>query len=78
MNFQEATAMIKSSFDAKQEVYGEFSTELAEAHKLLASIELSKGNINKAVREYKKVGTSPISFYVFVDNRYQFMIIKHF
>ncbi len=55
--FQEGIEMLKSALEAKQEVYGEYSAEVAETLKLIGSVYLSQEETNKAVKTLKKVTT---------------------
>ncbi len=50
--------MLKSALEAKQEVYGEYSAEVAETLKLIGSVYLSQEETNKAVKTLKKVNSS--------------------
>jgi hypothetical protein len=47
--------MLRSSLPLKNDVYGEYSENVADTHKLIASVHLAQGNIEKALRAYKKV-----------------------
>ncbi|XP_053390845.1 tetratricopeptide repeat protein 23-like [Mercenaria mercenaria] len=50
----DALEMLRSSLPLKNEVYGEYSENVADTHKLIASVHLAQGNIEKALRAYKK------------------------
>ena len=47
--------ILKSSINPKSEVFGDYSEEVSDTYKLMASIHLSTGEIEKALRSYKKV-----------------------
>ena len=47
--------MLKSSISLKNEAYGDYSEQVSDTYKLMASIHLAQGNIEKALRCYKKV-----------------------
>ena len=55
--FQEALEMLRSSLPLKNEAYGEYSENVSDTHKLIASIHLAQGTIEKSLRSYKKVGS---------------------
>lgn len=50
----EALDILKSSLPLKMEVFGDYSESVSDTHKLIASIHLAQGNIEKALRSYKK------------------------
>ncbi|XP_052785685.1 tetratricopeptide repeat protein 23-like [Mya arenaria] len=50
----EAMDILKSSIPLKNEVYGDYSENVADTHKLMASIHLAQGSIEKALRCYKR------------------------
>lgn len=50
----DALEMLKSSLPLKNEVYGDYSENVADTHKLIASVYLAQGNIEKSLRSYKK------------------------
>lgn len=47
--------ILMSSLPAKIECFGDYSESVSENYKLMGSINLSEGNIEKALRAYKKV-----------------------
>lgn len=47
--------MLRSSLPLKNEAFGDYSENVADTHKLIASIHLAQGNIEKSLRSYKKV-----------------------
>ena len=47
--------MLKSSISLKNETYGDYSEQVSDTYKLMGSIHLAEGNIEKALRCYKKV-----------------------
>jgi len=49
--------MLRSSLPLKNEAYGEYSENVSDTHKLIASIHLAQGTIEKSLRSYKKVGS---------------------
>ncbi|ESO90959.1 hypothetical protein LOTGIDRAFT_233473 [Lottia gigantea] len=50
----EAMNILKSSINPKCEVFGDYSESVSDTYKLMASVHLSQGNIEKALRAYKK------------------------
>lgn len=50
----EALEMLKSSISLKNETYGDYSEQVSDTYKLMGSIHLAEGNIEKALRCYKK------------------------
>ncbi|KAH3868171.1 tetratricopeptide repeat protein 23-like [Dreissena polymorpha] len=50
----EAMDLLKASIPLKNEVYGDYSESVADTYKLIASIHLAQGNIEKSLRAYKK------------------------
>lgn len=52
---QEALSLLSSSVKDKCEVYGDYSENVSDTYKMMASIHLSQGNIPKALKTYKKV-----------------------
>ena len=55
VDLQEAMDMLKSSIPLKNEVYGDYSEVVSDTYKLMASIHLAEGSIEKSLRCYKKV-----------------------
>ncbi|KAL3886029.1 hypothetical protein ACJMK2_026053 [Sinanodonta woodiana] len=51
---EDALGMLRSSIGAKAEVYGDYSEVVSDTYKLIASIYLAQGNIEKSLRTYKK------------------------
>ena len=47
--------MLRSSISLKNDTYGDYSEEVSDTYKLMGSIHLSEGGIEKALRCYKKV-----------------------
>ena len=54
---QEALKLLSSSVRDKCEVFGDYSENVSDTYKLTASIHLAQGNIQKALKTYKKVNT---------------------
>ncbi|KAK3721411.1 hypothetical protein RRG08_012228 [Elysia crispata] len=54
---QEAMLILRSSLPLKFEVFGDYSEPVSDAYKLIGSINLSEGSIEKALRAYKKCHT---------------------
>ncbi|RUS80519.1 hypothetical protein EGW08_011703 [Elysia chlorotica] len=54
---QEAMQILRSSLPLKSEVFGDYSEPVSDTYKLIGSISLSEGNIEKALRAYKKCHT---------------------
>lgn len=52
---QEALSLLSSGVKDKCEVYGDYSENVSDTYKMMASIHLSQGNIPKALKTYKKV-----------------------
>jgi len=52
---QESIKMLRSTIEAKSEVYGDLSPEVADTWKLIGSIHLSQGDTEKGLRCLKKV-----------------------
>ncbi|XP_074649987.1 tetratricopeptide repeat protein 23-like [Tubulanus polymorphus] len=50
----DSISLLKSTIPAKQEVFGEFSDETADTNKLIASIHLSNGNMELALKAFRK------------------------
>lgn len=50
----EALSLLSSSVKDKCEVYGDYSENVSDTYKMMASIHLSQGNIPKALKTYKK------------------------
>ncbi|KAL4216790.1 TeTratriCopeptide repeat [Mactra antiquata] len=50
----DALEMLRSSLTLKNEVYGDYSEVVADTHKLMASVHLAQGSIEKSLRCYKK------------------------
>ncbi|XP_041364626.1 tetratricopeptide repeat protein 23-like [Gigantopelta aegis] len=55
--YEEAMTILKSSINPKSEVFGDYSEQVSDTYKLMASIHLSTGEIEKALRSYKKCHT---------------------
>ena len=53
--------MLKSSISLKNETYGDYSEQVSDTYKLMGSIHLAEGNIEKALRCYKKVSFEQVS-----------------
>ncbi|XP_067653801.1 tetratricopeptide repeat protein 23-like isoform X1 [Haliotis asinina] len=53
----EAMTILKSSINPKSEVFGDYSEQVSDTYKMMASVHLSQGNIEKALRSYKKCHT---------------------
>ncbi|KAK3602303.1 hypothetical protein CHS0354_001738 [Potamilus streckersoni] len=51
---EDALGMLRSSIGPKAEVYGDYSEVVSDTYKLIASIYLAQGNIEKSLRTYKK------------------------
>ena len=51
--------MLKSSINPKCQVFGDYSEQVSDTYKLMGSIHLSQGNIERALRAYKKVSWCP-------------------
>uniref|UniRef100_A0A0B6Z0Z5 MalT-like TPR region domain-containing protein n=2 Tax=Arion vulgaris TaxID=1028688 RepID=A0A0B6Z0Z5_9EUPU len=51
---KEAMQILKSSLPAKCEAFGDYSEQVSDTYKLIGSIHLSEGNIETALRNYKK------------------------
>ncbi|XP_046560552.1 uncharacterized protein LOC124269567 [Haliotis rubra] len=49
--------ILKSSINPKSEVFGDYSEQVSDTFKMMASVHLSQGNIEKALRSYKKCHT---------------------
>ncbi|GFR57820.1 tetratricopeptide repeat protein 23 [Elysia marginata] len=54
---QEAMQILRSSLPLKTEVFGDYSEPVSDTYKLMGSISLSEGSIEKALRAYKKCHT---------------------
>ena len=52
---QEGIEALKSTMDAKKDVYGEYSTEMADTWKLIGNVYLAMGEMEKALRSLNKV-----------------------
>ncbi|XP_048750115.2 tetratricopeptide repeat protein 23-like [Ostrea edulis] len=50
----EALSLLSASVKDKCDVYGDYSENVSDTHKLMASIHLTQGNIQKALKTYKK------------------------
>ncbi|XP_063437790.1 tetratricopeptide repeat protein 23-like [Mytilus trossulus] len=46
--------ILKSTLPDKCEIYGDYSEQVSDTHKLTASVHLSQGNLEKSLRGYKK------------------------
>ena len=53
--FQEALSMLRLMLKDKCEVFGDYSEEVSDCHKMIASIYLSQGEMEKSLKAYKKV-----------------------
>ncbi|KAK6184804.1 hypothetical protein SNE40_007188 [Patella caerulea] len=53
-NQEEAMSILKSSINPKSEVFGDYSESVSDTYKLMASVHLSQGNLEKALKAYKK------------------------
>ncbi|KAK6958930.1 tetratricopeptide repeat protein 23, partial [Biomphalaria glabrata] len=53
----EAMQILQSSLPSKCEVFGDYSEQVADTYKLIGSIYLTQGNIEKALLTYKKCHT---------------------
>ncbi|XP_059155733.1 tetratricopeptide repeat protein 23-like [Physella acuta] len=53
----DAMQILMSSLPSKMECFGDYSESVSESYKLMGSINLSEGNIEKALRAYKKCYT---------------------
>ncbi|XP_064595975.1 LOW QUALITY PROTEIN: tetratricopeptide repeat protein 23-like [Liolophura sinensis] len=51
---EEALSILRSTLPHKCEAFGDYSEQVSDTHKLMASIHLSQGNIERALRFYKK------------------------
>ena len=51
----EGLSLLLSGIEAKKEVFGDLSTEVAETWKLIGNVHLAQGNTEKALRSLKKV-----------------------
>lgn len=47
--------MLRQTIADKCEVYGDYSEQVSDTYKLIASVHLSQGNIEKSLRAYNKV-----------------------
>ncbi|GFN73508.1 tetratricopeptide repeat protein 23 [Plakobranchus ocellatus] len=54
---QDAMQILRSSLPLKSEVFGDYSEPVSDTYKLMGSISLSEGSIEKALRAYKKCHT---------------------
>ena len=52
---QESIKIVRSTIDAKSQVYGDLSAEVADTWKLIGSIHMSQGDTEKGLRSFKKV-----------------------
>ena len=52
---QESIKILRSTIEAKSEVYGDLSAEVADTWKLIGSIHMSQGDTEKGLRGLKKV-----------------------
>ncbi|KAJ8311918.1 hypothetical protein KUTeg_010525 [Tegillarca granosa] len=50
----EALPLLRQSITDKCEVYGDYSEQVSDTYKLIASVHLSQGNIEKSLRAYNK------------------------
>ncbi|CAL1541919.1 unnamed protein product [Lymnaea stagnalis] len=53
----EGLQILQSSLQNKCEIFGDYSEPVADTYKLMGSVHLSEGNIEKALRTYKKCYT---------------------
>ncbi|XP_013406257.1 tetratricopeptide repeat protein 23-like [Lingula anatina] len=53
----EALSVLRSTLSSKTEVYGEFSDEVADTYKLIGSVHLSRGDMEKALKSLSKCHT---------------------
>ncbi|XP_021367648.1 tetratricopeptide repeat protein 23-like [Mizuhopecten yessoensis] len=51
---EEALSILRSSLPGKCEAYGDYSEQVSDTYKLIASVHLSGGSSEKAVRAYQK------------------------
>ncbi|XP_070178706.1 tetratricopeptide repeat protein 23-like isoform X4 [Littorina saxatilis] len=51
---EEAMTMLKSSINPKCQAFGDYSEQVSDTYKLMGSIHLSQGSIERALRAYKK------------------------
>ena len=52
---QEAIALLKTLITSKSATFGDLSAEVGEAYKLYGSILMSQGQLEKALKFFKKV-----------------------
>lgn len=52
--YEEALSLLRSTLSPKTEVYGEYSDEVADTYKLMGSVRLSQGDMEKALKVLKK------------------------
>ena len=52
---QEGIDLLKATMADRQEVHGEYSSEVADTWKLIASVHLAQSESEKALRAFKKV-----------------------
>lgn len=57
---QRATSILRESLEAKVEVFGDLSPEVAETYQLLGRADLAQGNRSGAHKKLKKVKLKPI------------------
>ena len=59
---QEGIETLRSTLDAKKEVYGELSSSVAETWKLIGNVHLAQQSMEKALRALKKVHMLPSTY----------------
>ena len=55
--------MLKSSINPKCQAFGDYSEQVSDTYKLMGSIHLSQGSIERALRAYKKVRHFKVTSY---------------
>ena len=66
--------LLRSTLPDKCENYGDYSEPVSDTHKLIASVHLSQGNLEKSLRAYKKV--SELTFTKNFDRKYCLVTVK--
>ncbi|KAL8559959.1 hypothetical protein ACOMHN_041430 [Nucella lapillus] len=51
---EEAMTMLKSGINPKCQAFGDYSEQVSDTYKLMGSVHLTQGNIERALRAYKK------------------------
>lgn len=51
---EDGLELLRSTLPDKCEIYGDYSEPVSDTHKLIASVHLSQGNLEKSLRAYKK------------------------